>query len=312
MWASVIWLILNLVVSVPLLHTVFSHLKEKNPVLVSLIDLVYRDLLVYLYSLCFFLTVSIIHCLFQLQTGQALGYWTSEVYTIIQEILGTSLFSSLIISGVLRFLTLWSRSEETELQLLGPENVAIVKLRFMSAFLSITFEAVMVGYFKVHTGIFVLLHSLVPISITSDINNTRSKIIFALLPVASLVVNLGVKIYSMFLKRKLDAAIRDIDDRVASIHSFCLPMDAILIVASTLTYSVLTSFADRTSRLLFYFPLHFTIILIGVPALAIAKNNKMKSHLAENYVKPIMDPIYRCISRLLFLTQSNAVIPISD
>ena len=182
----------------------------------------------------------------------------------------------------------------------------------ISGLLSIIFEAIMVGYFKVHTGIFTLLNSLETMSITDDVSSTRSKGLFLLFPVTALVVNLGVKIYSMKLLWMPDVVIHKNDEVASKGQPFASPMNGVLVVSGTVVYSLITSFADRTSRLLFYFPLHFTILLIGVPAFAIYKSHPMKLYFEENYFKPIMDTFSLCLSKLQFQTRSNAVIPIIE
>jgi hypothetical protein len=136
-WISISCLIVNNLASLPLYAVIYNYISKKPLVSITLIDLISRDLIIYIYLHCLTLAVAIIHCLIELENGSALSYMYSALYSTIFEVLVFSVSTSLILSGSLRLITLIKNSETAGHQLLGPENIAIVKIRAISVLLSL-------------------------------------------------------------------------------------------------------------------------------------------------------------------------------
>ena len=152
------------------------------------------------------LSVANIHCLYALEYNEALSHLMSEVYTWPLEVLVWCSSLSLIACGSLRFLTLYRNSEVSGLQILGPEHVAIVKVRFIALAFSIIFEATMASYFKVHTGFYSLLNSIDTISVSNEIAANKTKALMLALPFLALIISAIVKLYSVWLVKKISTA----------------------------------------------------------------------------------------------------------
>ena len=156
--------------------------------------------------MCLLVIVSNIHCLYALEDNKALSHLMSEVYTWPLEVLVWCSSLSLIACGSLRFLTLYRNSEVSGLQILGPEHVAIVKVRFIALAFSIIFEATMASYFKVHTGFYSLLNSIDTISISKEVAANKAKGLLLVFPFSVLIISAIVKLYSVWLVKKISTA----------------------------------------------------------------------------------------------------------
>jgi hypothetical protein len=159
-WTSIFFLVIHNLASLPLYSVIYKHISKKPLVSITVIDFIYRDLIIYNYLLSLIHAVAVIHCLVELENGIALNYIYSTLYATIIEVLVFCVCSSLVLSGGLRLLTLISNSEIAGLQLLGPEHIAIVKIRVISMFLSISMEGIVVLYSNTRSDLLSLMHDL--------------------------------------------------------------------------------------------------------------------------------------------------------
>jgi hypothetical protein len=148
-WISVTWLVLNLVISFPLYKAIHKFISKKSLIAITLVDLLYnKDTIVYIYLLVFSFSIALIHCLLE-NESQALNFFFSLCYAAITMFFVCCIAIALIFSGGLRLLSLPRNSEEVGLLLLGPENVSIRKIRWISISVSFTVQCIMI--FKLNT-----------------------------------------------------------------------------------------------------------------------------------------------------------------
>jgi hypothetical protein len=280
-------LAVNNLVSLPLYSVIYKQLSKKPLVSVTLIDLISRDLMVYVYLQCLTMAVGVIHCLVEFENGVALNYIFSTLYASIFEIMVFCISISLILSGGLRLITLIKKSESAGHQLLGPENIAIVKIRVISVLLSVAYESFLVFYLDAHGGIFKLLHHFERESILSDLQSDHKKTLFMILPASALLVNLITKLYSIRIRREMD---RTID--IFTIHNegqqthyfsseelFSVSLGAAIGVPLWMLIAIASSFATREWQLMFFIPLQLLLVNLLFPIYVISKNNKMRNSL---------------------------------
>jgi hypothetical protein len=117
-WISIIWLVLNLSVSLLLCRVVFKSITGKSVIQTTLIDYIYGDVIIFVYLLCFVLSCGVMHCLIKLDDGHALARTYSALYAGCFEFVVFCLSNSLTLSALLRFLSLLRRSESGGI--LGP------------------------------------------------------------------------------------------------------------------------------------------------------------------------------------------------
>jgi hypothetical protein len=131
-WISMVWLALNVMVSLPLSRLIHQSIEKKALIQVSLIDLINKDAIVYVYTMCLTFSAAVIHCLVKLDGGEALGDALSGFYAGVCEFFMFCLSASLTLSGALCLLSLVRRTESGGIQLLGPEDIAITRARLIA------------------------------------------------------------------------------------------------------------------------------------------------------------------------------------
>jgi hypothetical protein len=277
----------NNLVSLPLYSVIYKQLSKKPLVSVTLIDLISRDLIVYVYLQCLAMAVGVIHCLVEFENGVALNYIYSTLYASIFEIMVFCISISLILSGGLRLITLIKKSESAGHQLLGPENIAIVKIRVISVLLSVAYESFLVFFLDAHGGIFKLLHHFERESILSDLHSDHKKTLFMILPASALLVNLITKLYSIWIRREMAHTV-DIftihnegqqTHYLSSEELFSVSLGAAIGVPLWMLIAIASSFATREWQLMFFIPLQLFLVNLLFPIYVISKNNKMRNTL---------------------------------
>jgi hypothetical protein len=158
-WISVSWLFLNLIIAVPLLLNIYKYIKEKAVVQVTLVDLIHCDLIIWIYLCCIIYSFAIAHCIFLLDEGVALDDFFANLYSRIFEVIQLFISAFLILIGGLRLLSLAKRSESAGLQLLGPDDTAIVIARCIYLVPSIILELGVIWDGRIHSGLFDLARS---------------------------------------------------------------------------------------------------------------------------------------------------------
>ena len=105
------FLIANFLLSLPLWRIIYQHISKKPILLVSLVDLIYRDTIFYFLSLCFIASTGIIHSLMLGGDSFSLTFELALLYSICVNISVIAICISLIISAGLRLLSLVKNSE---------------------------------------------------------------------------------------------------------------------------------------------------------------------------------------------------------
>jgi hypothetical protein len=284
-WISICWLILNLVVSLPLFIFIQNCITGKALISVTLVDLIYCDCLTCLYLLSLIYSVAIIHCLIALEAGLTLNNVFAEVYAGLVESTVFCLGSLLIISSVLRLITIAKKSEAAGLQLLGPENIAIVKVRGMSIIFSALLELFGVAYFKSHSELFNLFHDKeINPMLYGSANQKYYKGLFLLMTLVAIVINVIIKLHTRRIIKQLEkTATVDLtkqpptNDAIQN-KGFTLSLGSVagmsvILLCASLMSTVFSTF-DRKRRLSLSGPVQLTLALVCAPCFVILRNKK--------------------------------------
>ena len=103
---TIVWLILNLLLSLFLCFCILQYISSKQIISLTIIDLIYRDAILYTYLLCLFCSFAIIHCLCTNNPSKTLNYTYSISYSLAILYFAGNVTISLAISGALRLVTL--------------------------------------------------------------------------------------------------------------------------------------------------------------------------------------------------------------
>ena len=154
----IVWSFITLTLSSLLSVTIYQYISEKPTVSSTLVDLIYRDIIILIYLLSLGTLVAIISCICSSNGLQTLSFEWSVFFSLLTNAFLNWIAVSMIFSGGLRLMSLLNNSEQCGLQLFGPDNLAIKKVRFISLFLSIV--VIMLGslIFKAYPASFDLFY----------------------------------------------------------------------------------------------------------------------------------------------------------
>ena len=223
-YLSIVWLVLNLLLGVPPVRTLYRHINQKSLVSVTLVDLIYQDIVIGIYLIILVYSVAIIHCIIELESGQVVSYSFAVVYSGLFDFITISLSIFLILSGGLRLLSIVSKSEVTGLQILGPDSVAITKARLISLVTSGVYECFITFHQGSHPGLFDLLHEAESVPLLDGIKDDPFKGVSILMLGIALLVNLTTKGFSVWSTRKfarVHPTVFSIEGKPKSAVHFC-------------------------------------------------------------------------------------------
>jgi hypothetical protein len=160
------------------------------------------------------------------------------------------------------------KSEEAGLQILGPENIAIVKIILVSVLLSAIFESSLVFFFNTHTAFLNLLHGTETISIVKGVSENKYQGLFFVCPFLAILINGMIKIYSVRMKKQMEHSIPVFTvqqwhtEQNSSDEKYSVSLGSVIGIPSIFIFTIFSSFANRELRLTFFCP--FTVMLFSV------------------------------------------------
>ena len=288
----IVWFLSNLMISSVLCFVIVKFISNKTLVLVSIVDLIYRDSIIYLLFLCSTATAGFIHCL--LKDG-SLSFTLSATYSGITIFFVDCLCISLIFGGSLRLISLLRNSEVGGLQLLGPENIAILKIRMISIVISFSFQIVMIFSFEAQSGLFNMFYESETKSYSAEITKNRFKALYWIWPISAVLLHIANELISYKLKIKLNQCdqvlpiFTIVQQPMPTTESFHFSTSSVIGFPFAIMFAFVLSFASRHNRLLFFYPVESTVISVILPLGIIYKNKKMKTYLEQIVIIPLKD-----------------------
>jgi hypothetical protein len=288
---TIAWLLLNLTLSFPLCLIIVKFISNKSVLSVSLVDLIYRDAIVYLYLLCCTATTGFILCLLK---EESLSFTMSATYSGCAMFFADGLFISLIFSGSLRMISLLRNSEVNGLQLLGPENIAIIKIRFISISISFAFQIVMIFYFGAHSGLFHTFYESETNSHLEEVTANNFKALYFIWPISTVIIHSLTKLISHNLKKKLNQSVEIFiiqQQPVKTNGSYTFSYYYVMGFPLAIACVFFSSSASRKYWLLFFYLVQVTIISVILPLGIINQNKKLKTYFEQTLIDPIKDKL---------------------
>ena len=139
-----------------LCSVVYAYISNKAPIDQTIIDLTYKDCLVYIFLMTLSSNVAFTNCL--MANENFLEFYIALLHSDVILFFISCICFSVSISSALRLLTILNSSEENGIQLLGPDDKAILKIRFVAIGLSSTsilFANIVLQSFPPIVGLFV-------------------------------------------------------------------------------------------------------------------------------------------------------------
>jgi hypothetical protein len=197
-----------------------------------------------------------IHCLSVNNDNLTLNYEIATGYSVLISFFVSCLSISLSLSGVLRLISVIKKSEEAGLQLLGPDNIALNKIRLVSVTFSSIFPCLMISLFNAHPGMFSLFYETESTSFAQDIDKNFFIALYLVSPCSAIVVNTLAKIFSNFAKRNIDQQVNVFtiyeSNPCISEGKVTFSLEATVGIALLMLFGFLPSYLDRVERLTFF------------------------------------------------------------
>jgi hypothetical protein len=295
--ASVIFLTLTLAVGIFPTIFIAKFFSQKCPSSKTIIDLIYRDCIFFNYLVTFNFSIGILGCLISHNT--ILDFIPAFIIAASTGIFVILLTVSLFISGLLRLLTLISKSEEFGIQLLGPDGIAIWVVRAISFTFSIILFLTLTFGFQILPGSFYIFYQDQNISALSLEQTVPGTFIYFLPTVCAIAVNIICKLFSIYQKYKNWNNSLSFSFSIGSTIMFTFPV--IIVTAA--------SFFGRQYRLVFVYPLLLFSCIVIIPVYIIITNDKMKTKM----IKILSDTINKVFGNLfthLQISNTSQVHPI--
>ena len=188
-WLSVIVILSGIFCSV-----VFAYISNKAPVEQTIIDLTYKDCLIYIFFMTLSSNTAFINCL--MAADNVLDFCVALFYADVILFFISCVCISVAISSALRLLTIVSSSQENGIQLLGPDDRAILKIRFVAMGLSavsILIANIVFQSFPPIVGLFVQNQK---VTVLSMVRRDLGMIIYLAPPTAAAVFVVAANIVS--------------------------------------------------------------------------------------------------------------------
>ena len=157
-WISVSVLIICLPISMFLWQIILKYFSDKPLLSLTLVDLIYRDIIVCIFLTFVFYSTALTHVLTAGTDILTLSYEFSLLYVVILNFSTNVIYMLMILSGGLRFISLLKNSEAAGLQLLGVDSEALIIIRVASIFISLLIPGTTIPLYDAYPGIFRLLH----------------------------------------------------------------------------------------------------------------------------------------------------------
>ena len=137
---------------------ILKYFSDKPLLSLTLVDLIYRDIIVCIFLTFVFYSTALTHVLTAGTDILTLSYEFSLLYVVILNFSTNVIYMLMILSGGLRFISLLKNSEAAGLQLLGVDSEALIIIRVASIFISLLIPGTTIPLYDAYPGIFRLLH----------------------------------------------------------------------------------------------------------------------------------------------------------
>ena len=171
---------------------VLQHISKKPLIDQTVLDLTYKECLLYIFLLACSLCIAFISCL--MTNENALGFVPAILCSNLVFFFIFTTSNSLSVGCILRILTMIYNSEQQGLQLLGTDDEAITKIRALSmAFSTCT---IIIGNLILNSfpPIFIMLVGNQNLSIASMVKQDPGIIIYFILPVIATALVISTNI----------------------------------------------------------------------------------------------------------------------
>jgi hypothetical protein len=213
-------------------------------------------------------------------------------------ILGEAMYVSILyvlcaftITTILRFISLVTNSEQSGIQSLGPDYIAIWKIRIISGVFTFTLPAVGLLCFQSIPGFFYTLYNTDSIPPGLIFEQDPYDYILLLPILIAVIANVVLTSYSAFLIHKLEHVL-------VSREKFVFSLECIVALLFVIVLQISSANFDRIYRLYFYYPIIMMCCCNVFPLLIIFNNKTMKKHFLILVSKPFQFSFLKHLNKI--------------
>ena len=292
------YLIIVLILSVPLTIVIFRSITLKPLAYQTLVDLLYRDCIVYNYFCNFCFSLGIIFCLGS--STETLDFGFALILTLFWYFVINLISLSLSLAGILRMTSLWNNSVDQGIQIFGPDKFAIRVVRFASILIGIVFISIVSLLMQIFPGTYYIFYNENSISPSDIMSSNPFTPIYMFPPGIATAINILCKSYDIYLSAKLKDG--------NSSTKFDLSLGGSIVISIKVFAIVLSTFFSRFEQLWILFPCMITAHAVCLPLYIILSNERMKRLLKE-YMSNCLCDVKVCWQFLFSLSvPSNKVL----
>ena len=177
------------------------------------------------------------------------------------------------------------------LLLLGPENVAIIIIRFISLSASLLWPCIILA----SGGTPLIMNFFHGVRAHTHFDGFKSNSIAMLsfiYPTLALLNNIALKIYSNLLYRRMSKSHSifvvfggNTEDAFRQEENFSFSLSSVVVYPIIILLTIWTSYGSRHIRLLLFFPIQIFLISIVLPCCIIINNSKIKKQASNQVFK---------------------------
>jgi len=268
---SISWMLLSLAISIPHVTIIYKYIHSRPVIAQTVIDLSYADCILYHFSFNLVYATGIGLCL--ISDTLTLNFYLALAISVAAFVTLCNCLWTLAITGTLRFISIVKNSEEAGIQMLGPDNIAIWKIRWISVCLTLSIPFMGIIFFQSIPTFFYTIFCEETVQ-GPELNKQEpfNKIYFASTVIATIANGLP-KVYSILLNRKHFADEQNSKFSMSLESSLAFPFLIVLLISMQVK--------SRIHRLLFFSPITLMFSCNVIPLIIIMKNKSMKQKLKD-------------------------------
>ena len=243
-------LVLSMIISLVFVITICNHIKFKAVSSITITDLTYFDCIICLYCFGIVYSSGIIGCL--LTETHLLDFIPALIIGEAMFISVCYILCGLTITALLRLISLVTNSEESGIQTLGPDDIAIWKIRIVSHARCFGIHAVGFFCFQFIPGFFIVLSNPQAYPFIGVIQVDTYTAVYLVPLISALVSNLLSKSYAAVVNRKMKLS-------SPSHTKFLLSLNNSIAFVIIIAVQISGSYISRIDRCYFYYPMPYVV-----------------------------------------------------
>ena len=197
------------------------------------------------------------------------------------------------------------------LTLFGPENVAIIRVRFIILTTATFWSIYIVFYLQANPLNMAFFHGEKATSFIDLMKENKYILLHLVVPISTMVINIALVIYLAVVQHKIENSVQIFvifgnknQTVLNQEEKFSFSVSSMVGFPSLLLFTIIASLPNRSDRLMFYCPMQIFVLTTVLPLYIILTNHKVK-HRADKLYLDFFDMLGKCKSCFLKRTSTQ-------